>query len=427
MSQNFKSLSLSYKTAPVDIRSEVSLDEELSKGLLHLMKSYSDLTDAFVLSTCNRTEIYYNAPQDYTAQILKDLAFVKSNRNIKSYGSYFQKIEDSHQAAIHLFRVAVGLESQVVGDMQITNQVKQAYQWAADLNTPSAYLHRLLHTIFFTNKKVVQETAFRSGAASSSYATVELVEDLVSTHQNPKVLLLGVGEIGRDVFLNLLNSPIEEIAVANRTISKAQDLVKDSRAKVVSFENVWEEIDAADVVISSIARSEPFITAENLKIIQSKTFSYQYFIDLSIPRSIHPNVEQVNGTLLYSIDDIQNKATEALQKRLASIPDVEAIIHQHVSDFENWSQEMEVSPTIKKLKTALEQIRLEEIDRFMKDLSQDESKKVERITKSMMQKIIKLPVLQLKAACKRGEAETLIDVLNDLFNLEQQAEIVSKD
>jgi len=150
--------------------------------------------------------------------------------------------------------------------------------------------------------------------------------------------------------------------------------------------------------------------------------SFKYFIDLSVPRSVSPEVEEVPGVMLYTIDSIRSKADEALQRRLDSVPHVEEIISEAVVEFNDWSREMIVSPTIQKLKGALEQIRKEELGRFTKNLTDSELEKVERITTSMMQKILKLPVLQLKAACKRGEAETLIDVLNDLFNLEKEKE-----
>jgi len=137
-------------------------------------------------------------------------------------------------------------------------------------------------------------------------------------------------------------------------------------------------------------------------------------------------VEDVPGALVYNIDDIQSKASEALDKRLSAIPAVKNIISESINDFNDWSKEMIVSPTIKKLKNALEEIRKEEIAKYLKEASDTESQIIDKVTKSMMQKIMKLPVLQLKAACKRGEAENLIDILNDLFDLEKQSEKVKR-
>lgn len=418
MYNNFKSVTLSYKNTPINIREALSLNENDCKALLRELRELDDMTDMLVLSTCNRTEVYYTSSQDYSAEIIQHLGTLKNIQNIQNYTEYFTLLNNSLDAVHHLFSVAMGLESQVVGDMQISNQVKNAYQWAADLGTPGPFLHRLLHTIFFTNKRVVQETNFRSGAASTSYASVELIEDLANDIREPKVLVLGVGEIGTDVSRSLEGSFINDITICNRTLAKAEKLAAECGAAVVPFENVREAILAADIVISSIALDKPFITKESLA--EKDHHSFKYFIDLAVPRSVEPAIEDLAGMVVYNIDDINNKASKALERRLQAIPDVKAIVNEAIAEFGEWSKEMEVSPTIKKIKMSLEQIRQEELERYMKDLTQNESEKLEKITKSLMQKIIKLPVLQLKAACKRGEAESLIDVLNDLFDLEKQ-------
>lgn len=418
MHQHFKAISLSHKSAPIHIREMVALDEDACKQLLIKLKEVLDISESLILSTCNRTEIYYTSSADLSREIIKLISIEKGFSDSSVIYPYFRIINNHQQAVSYLFEVAIGLHAQVIGDMQISNQVKQAYQWTADMGMAGPFLHRLLHSIFFTNKKVVQETSFRDGAASVSYAAVELLEDLTSEIEKPKVLVIGVGEIGADVCKNLVNSKNLEVAITNRTLHKAQELAEACNFSVVAFENVWESINNYDVVICSIARSEPFITKQLVQKLN--ILSYKYFIDLAVPRSVESSVEEIPGALVYNIDDIQNKATEALQKRIKSIPKVQQIVAEAVAEFNDWTNETAVSPTIQKFKNALEQIRQEEMSRYMKNLSAEETERMDKITKGMMQKIIKLPVLQLKAACRRGEAETLIDVLNDLFNLEKQ-------
>jgi glutamyl-tRNA reductase len=419
MLQNFKAVTLSYKKAPLDIRELIALDEISCKQFLQTLKDYLHTSDLLILSTCNRTEVYYTADTDYSAEIVKLLGITKGMEQIASYLDYFTIIDSHADAVQHLFEVAMGLDAQVVGDIQISNQVKQAYQWSADNGTAGPFLHRLLHTIFFTNKRVVQETSFRDGAASTSYATIELVEELTAEIDNPKVLVVGLGEIGADVCRNLKESAaFENVTITNRTESKARLLADECNLPVLPFEDLVSGLKEADVIISSVARDTPFFTTEMIKRLN--VLSFKFFIDLSVPRSIEAEVENIPGVLVYNIDTIQNKATAALEQRLAAIPQVRSIIAESIEQFNDWSKEMMVSPTIQKLKNALESIRQEEMARFLKKLSPEESKRVDEITKSMMQKIIKMPVLQLKAACKRGEAETLIDVLNDLFDLEKQ-------
>jgi glutamyl-tRNA reductase len=400
------------------VRELVALSDEQCKTLLSSVRDIFDLTDLLIVSTCNRTEIYYSAAEDLSIELIKLLCIHKGISNSENYIPYFLPINDQNEAVEHLFRVAVGLESQVVGDLQITNQVKQAYQWSADANLAGPFLHRLLHTIFFTNKKVVQETSFRDGAASVSYATVELVELLVSEKPEAKVLVLGLGEIGADVCRNLAASKLEDITLCNRTLEKSKLLAQECNVKVLPFEQLWDNFANYDVIICSVVMPDPIITKEKLEKLNILT--YKYLVDLSVPRSIHHAVEQIPGVLLYNIDQIRNTANEALQMRIEAVPHVERLVDESIQEFTQWNQEMVVSPTIQKFKSALEQIRAEELSRFAKQLNDQESKIVDQITRNIMQKIIKLPVLQLKAACKRGEADFLIDVLNELFNLENQ-------
>jgi glutamyl-tRNA reductase len=419
MLQNFKAISLSYKKAPLDIRELIALDEISCRQFLQTLKGFIQASDILVLSTCNRTEVYYNADTDYSAQIVKLLGITKGIENISQYFDYFTILNEHSDAVEHLFSVSMGLESQVVGDMQITNQVKQAYQWAADNETAGPFLHRLMHTIFFTNKRVVQETAFRDGAASTSYAAIELIEELTVDIIDPSILVVGLGEIGADVCRNLRDKGFKNVKITNRTQAKAKLLADECNMEVVPFENLVQGLTEADVVISSVARETPFFTKEIIKRLE--ILSFKFFIDLAVPRSVEAEVETIPGALLYNIDTIQNKASEALQQRINSVPKVKVIIKESIEQFNDWSKEMIVSPTINKLKNALETIRQEEMARYLKKLDPEETKRLENITKSMMQKIIKLPIIQLKAACKRGEADTLIDVLNDLFNLENQS------
>ncbi len=381
------------------------------------LKDFFDVSDVLVVSTCNRTEIYYASSRDLNQELTSLLLIQKGLTDTERYSGYFEHYISGVEAVRHLFEVATGLHSQVVGDMQIPNQIKQAYQWSADLNMAGPFLHRLMHTIFFANKRVAQETSFRDGAASVSYAAVELVETLTV---NPRILVVGLGEIGEDVCRNLAHKDQVDITLINRTRSKAEIMAAEGGFRVADIEEIESELRRADVIISSIRLDQPFFTKEMVK--RNGGLTYKYFLDLSVPRSVEPEVEQVAGIMLYTIDSIRARANDALTQRMEAIPSVNAIIEQSVAEFNDWSREMIVSPTINKLKNALEQIRLEEMARFTKSLTEEEAIKMDKITSSMMQKIIKLPVLQLKAACKRGEAETLIDVLNDLFNLEKQSE-----
>lgn len=417
MTQNFKALVLTYKAAPVAIREQVSLNESAAKKLMHFIRDYVPASDVLVVSTCNRTEIYYLSEQDLSTEIFKGISLIKNTET--GFEKHFTAY--SGQTAVqHLFEVAMGLDAQVIGDLQISGQVKNAYQWSADENMAGPFLHRLMHTIFFAGKRVAQETAFRDGAASLSYAAKELAEDLTAGIRDPKVLVVGVGEIGQDVCLNLKGSHLQKVTVLNRTLDKAEKLAQRCGFAFNGIDQLKEELAKADVVISSVSGKEPLIT--HALVSELKILSHKFFIDLSMPRSIEASVEEVPGAIVYNLDDIQEKTNETVEKRKAAVPKVQAIIRHAMDEFEDWSKEMVVSPTIQKLKNTLEQIRKEELARFLKNAKPEEAEKLEEMSRSLMQKILKYPVLQLKAACKRGDAESLTEILNDLFNLEKVAD-----
>jgi glutamyl-tRNA reductase len=420
---NLKAISLSYKNTPVQVRELFSFDEAGCKELYFRLKEQFDLTECLIVSTCNRTEIYYTSDIDINNSLIDFLlSSTKVGEQAQDLKEYFVKIDNNDEAVKYLFEVSAGLHAQIVGDIQISGQIKDAYQWAADVNMAGPFLHRLMHAIFYTNKKITQETAFRDGAASISYAATELVDDITLSNKFAKILLVGTGEIGTDVAKNLISFGYKNITISNRTIARAEalakELSKDFNVQILPFEHVISNIQYFDIVLSSIQIEKPFFTYESLKDL--KIFSHKYFIDLSVPRSVDQNIEKIPGIISYNIEDLNKKTSETQAKRLAAIPQVQQIIQDSVEEFKNWSREMEVSPTIHKIKNALETIRLEELNRYQKQLSEDEIKMVDTITKNIIQKIVKFPVLQLKAACKRGEQESLVEVLNELFDLDKQ-------
>ena len=393
------------------------MDEAAIERLLLKLKEFFSVGDALVLSTCNRTEVYYSHESDLSVELIKLIGIERGLTDAISYLDYFQVLNNESEAVTHLFRVSMGLEAQVIGDIQILNQVKRSYQTAADLELAGPFLHRLMHTIFFTNKRVVQETAFRDGAASLSYATIELIESLTQNIFQPRILLIGVGEIGEDVARNMVHLPTAQVKIANRTLAKAEEIGVPLGFEVIPFESCLTAIEEADVVVCSVRMPEPFLTKQLIQGINIP--SYKVLIDLSVPRSIETSVEELPGVVLYNVDNIQSKASAALQNRLESIPSVETILEESIEEFGAWQKEMVVSPTIQKLKQALEQIRQEEMSRYLKNADEKEYLLIDKVTKSMMQKILKVPVVQLRAACQRDEAAEMIELITDLFDLEK--------
>ena len=408
--EGFKALGLSYKNAPVEVREKIAFNEAEAGLFLTKLKETFSLEEGLLISTCNRTEFYYTSSDNLENEIISLIASFKAIPSGR-FSDHFNQY-DSASASRHLFNVSLGLESQVLGDIQISNQVKRAYQQSADLNLAGPHLHRLMHTIFYANKRVVQETRLQDGTASVASVAVDLIKGFVSNVERPRIALTGLGEIGQNVLENL-NSEEVAITLVNRTKSKADKLADGKDISVCDFSNLDQVVSENDVIISAVAMSSPILSACNF----DSATNHKLLIDLSVPRSMNADLENVPGISLYNIDQLTGRTLKARELREQAIPEAAKIIEEELKGFQNWKSEMGVSPTIQRLKNALDQIRKEELSRYKK-LSDEEIELLEVVTKSMIQKVIKLPVLQLKAACKRGEAETLVGVLNDLFNLE---------
>jgi len=410
MNQQLQSVGVDFRSAPLVIREKLAFNETTSKLFLKKLSEVYGVSDAMILSTCNRTEIYFSGTQTHE-EILK-LACVEKGISYSEVEEYMIVYYED-EAVKHLFEVSLGLDAKVLGDIQIINQVKNAYQWSAEEGMAGPILHRLMHTIFYANKRIVQETEFRDGSGSVASVAVSLINTVSSLVENPRVLLVGTGEIGQNVIENL-KGQFKNVAIINRTFERAEQLANQYGYDVTRFENLDKELFSSDVIISAVSADKPIISKNSLQ----HSLTPKLFIDLGVPRSISSNIEEVNGAMLYNVDQIEEKATQTLEKREQALPAVRAILQEHLSEFNDWSKEMVVSPTIKLFKEKLEEIRKEELAKYMKKASPEEYKLLNAATKNMIQKVIKLPVLELKAACKRGEADTLVDALHEIFNLE---------
>jgi glutamyl-tRNA reductase len=312
----------------------------------------------------------------------------------------------------------------VVGDLQIASQIKHAYQLANELNVVGPFLHRLMHTVFVANKRIVNETVFRDGTATVTYQAFTLALRLIENIKQPKILVLGLGEVGYTLCKYLTERGFDNVTIMTRTLSKAENYAKKFCFEFASIEDLDLEVTQADIVLSSLRNDTPAIKQEML--LEKQNMKYKYLIDLSVPHSIELEVETVPGVFLYNIETINTKVDETLALRLSAIPEVENIIEDAILSFKNWTEENLISPTIKKFKNALNIIRKEEINRYLKTMSEEEAEKVNKITENIIQKIIKLPVVNLKSSCSRDSTNKTIEILSQLFDLENDRSLVKK-
>ncbi|MFC7666946.1 glutamyl-tRNA reductase [Hymenobacter humi] len=414
----FQAVSLSHKKTPLAIRELLALNEAACDQLLRTLTEEMGLTDVLVLSTCNRTEVYYTAQEDQSAAIIAVLGQVTGVAAIEEYRSHFTVIAGADAAAQHLFEVALGLDAQVVGDLQISSQVKKPTNVRPMPARPDRFCTACCTRCWPPTSACSAKPRSATEPLPLPTPRSSLVEELTAAVAQPRVLIVGLGEIGADVCRHFGKSKrFAEVTICNRTPATAQALAAECGLQVLDFANLAQGLQEADVVISSIAAPSPFFTREMLA--QLTILSPKFFIDLSVPRSIEAEAEQVPGVLVYNIDALLSKASAALASRVAAIPQVQAIVAESMDTLRTWSQEMQVSPTIQKLKNTLEQFRQQEIGRFQKQLSADEASRLNDITKALTQKFLKLPVLQLKAACQRGESDQLVAMLTEIFGLEE--------
>lgn len=417
-----KAVVLKHQYAPISIREVLHYDTSQIDEILIKIQELLGLQEFFILSTCNRTELYYISENNYDKELVSILCHQKGIFEIENYIQYFVFYHQSIEALRHLFSVSIGLESVVLGDLQIIHQVKQAYIQANQHRLIGPFFHRMFHTIFHVNKRVQNETELKSGSASVAYAGAEICYEIAQNLNQPKILIIGLGEIGRNLTENLLeNFSLSHVYLSNRSIEKAFAFSQKYPVQVIPFEQIPNQIQEFDIIISAISVQEPFIQPEWF-IHSTKT---HYFIDLGVPRTVHPDIEKL-GNILLNIDDIQYRVNKALEGRKKSIPLAKQIIEEEVHSLINWSKELVISPVIQQIKESLEQIRKEELAKYMNKVDEKSMKFMEEITQSMVQKIIKYPVLQLKAACKRGEEETLVEALKELFTIEKKEVQVKK-
>jgi len=411
--KNFHCLSISHQSAALEERSLVACNEQETREFLLLCKDTLAIEELMVISTCNRFEMYFQTNQE---QLINELIGLLAAYKWVSPNSLRRKFKylRGEEAVEHLFTVALGLESKVLGDLQIINQVKRGYQLSHELELAGAFLHRLMHTVFYANKRAVQETPIRDGQASLASAASALTKRFAQDFTQARVLVVGLGEIGIDVVKNLAGTDTQ-ITLMNRTASKAQALAEELQIDWAPLEELATKVAESDVVISAVSVEQPIITQS----MTGNTAFQKLLIDLAVPASIDPEIKHDSSIQLYNVDQLGEVLKGTLEKRSEAIPDVMGIIEDSISEFSEWSKGMQFSDALSSFKNTLNEIRKKELARHFKDINSEDAQRFDQLTQSMINQIVKLPAIQLKSACQRGNAENLSHVLQELFSVEQ--------
>lgn len=412
-----------YKIAPVEIREMLGFPEEtLSEAMIELNTRKSILENVIV-STCNRTEIYAVVDQVHTGRYyIKQFLADWFNLDKESFSSYL-RIAEEDGALEHLFRVAAGLDSMVLGETQILGQVKDAFLTAQTAKTTGTIFNELFKQVITFAKRAQHESAIGEQAVSVSYAAVELGKKIFGDLKNQQVVILGAGKMSELAAKNLHGSGTE-ITVINRTYENAVALAKKFQAKTAHMDDLTLVLENADILISSTGASNAVLTKETLAPIQKKRKGKALFlVDIAVPRDLDPAIAGLDNVFLYDIDDLQHIVDENLAARKAAAQEIEIMLEGEIVAFKNWVNMLGVVPVISALRQKALSIQAEtvkSIERKIPDLTAREMKVINKHTKSIINQLLKEPVTQAKEMAVSERADQSLALFMEIFGIEQE-------
>ena len=406
----FYALGLSYKKSDATIRVKFSLDTNAQSNLLPQAKA-EGIESLIVTSTCNRTEIYGFANHPY--ELIK-LLCDNSNGTVEEFREV-AFIYKNQEAVNHMFRVGTGLDSQILGDFEIISQIKNAFNQSKALNLVNTFLDRLVNSVIQASKKIKNETEISSGATSVSFASVQYIIRNVEDIGDKNILLFGTGKIGRNTCENLVkHSKNGHITLVNRTKNKAEKLAGKLNVIVKDYANLQEELQQTDVLVVATGAKNPTIdkTLLNLK-------KPLLILDLSIPRNVNPDVEQIQGVTLIHLDYLSQITDDTLERRKQHIPAAEAIIEDIKLEFNTWMNGRKYAPTIHALKAKLNDIVATELAFQKKKTSNFNEEQADIISTRIIQKITNQFATHLKD--ENTSLDESIDFIEKIFQIGQLA------
>ncbi len=338
---------INYKKTDASARGQFAINQDQYNSLIQKAGGFG-ITEFFVLSTCNRTEIYglANRAKDLVHLLCSETTGQEETFNRLSY------IKNGSAAVEHLFSVAAGLDSQILGDYEIVGQIKQASRIAKQGGFIGTFLERLLNCVLQSSKAIKSQTQLSGGTVSVSFAAIQFLKEQVADIKNKKILLLGAGKIGSNTCKNLVDYlETRNVTVINRTDDKAQELASELQLNTASYEDLDEQVKQADIIIVATNAAEPVITKASLFNAGKKIL-----IDLSIPNNIEPSAKELTNITLVNVDDLSIINDKTLQKRLAEVPKAKEIITEHMQEFTAWHRLRKNVPVLKAVKEKLNNI-----------------------------------------------------------------------
>jgi len=425
-------IGLSHRTAPVELRECVDFARGGLEQALAALAARTIGREAVILSTCNRAEIYAVGENDTTADGIRRFFSEYHNLPHEQMADHLY-VRSGADAARHLFRVAAGLDSLVVGEPQILGQVKAAYAAAHEGRFTAALMNRLFHSAFAAGKRVRSETGLGEGAVSVSYAAIALARKIFGDLKGRSVLILGAGEMAKLTGVHLQAQQVKQITIASRTLLAAQNLATHLGGTAVSWDALDSALHGADIVVTATGASEPVLTRARLEeAMRPRRGRALFIIDIALPRDVDASAGDLDQVFLYNIDDLQAIVQENLARRTAELTRAEAIVEEEVAKFVAWMQSREIVPTVVALRQRFEAIRQAELARLepkLTGLPPEARTRVEEITRLIVEKLLLTPTEQLKSVSDEAMIVAYADALNRLFSLpaEKKAEEPDKE
>jgi glutamyl-tRNA reductase len=409
-------LGLNHKSAPIEVRERFVFCEEDIRRFVSLLK-LNGISGAVVLSTCNRTEIYYEMNEilvPLSASDIENLLFNyrKSDREIKKY--FYHK--ENEAVAAHLFHVGSGLDSMALGEYQIVSQIKNAVQICKTHKLISCTLGKLFDDALKAGKQVRTETALNKGAVSISYAGVELASKKLHHLSTHPVLLVGAGQTGELTLQNLIKKSCSLFTVVNRTREKAEELAEKYHAKVADIEQLNELLLENDIVITSTSSKKPLFTVEIVKnAMAGRSGKPLFFIDLSVPRNVETEVGDMEHVHVYDIDALNHVIENNLEKRKGEIEMAEQMIAESVAEFMKWYNIRALAPTFKTISTSFLEASRNVLDGIIKNKDEENYEKALEYGDLITKKLIGMMIENIKTVTDNGCNREFTSVVNQLF------------
>lgn len=391
----FFAIGLNHLRAPVRVREHFALDASDVRRLLQALRLGPD-SELILLSTCNRTEAYLYGTEDDADAVRAALAERAGTPWPEDVAFELR----SESAVRHVLQVTAGLRSLVLGDAQIFAQVKEAYRLGVEEDRVGPAMHRLMHTAFRTAKRVINETALSSGAASVPRVAVAAARTFVERHGaaslgERSLLIVGAGEMGRQTLEALRDDERKNVAVTNRSPERARRLAATFGLRVVPWEERYDAIAAADVVIVATGADEPVVRARDLVTDPQTT---RLFVDISVPRNVEREVDGLPGCEVLDLDTLNLWLVQTEQVRRAAVPAAERICDEMIAEFMTWAfHHRAMQPAIDAIRDTFERIRAQEVERHHHRFSELDKQELDRLTSSIIQKVLAVPVVRLKS------------------------------